>query len=54
MGYEENIEDRFFNSTLQRNEDLKKEIEQLKQTIELLKKKAMQNAVDPQILDRTR
>ena len=54
MGCEENIEDRLFNSTLQRNEDLKKEIEQLKQTIELLKKKAMQNAVDPRILDRTR
>ena len=48
------IEDRMFDSLLRRNEALKKEVEQLKQTIELLKKKAMQNAVDPRILDRTR
>lgn len=46
------IEDRMFDSLLRRNEALKKEVEQLKQTIELLKKKAMQNAVDPRILDR--
>ena len=34
MGYEENIEDRLFNSTLQRNEDLKKEIVALRELVE--------------------
>ena len=34
MGYEENIEDRLLNSTLQRNEDLKKEIVALRELVE--------------------